>query len=88
MGRGDRHVERMGDMRNAYKTLITKRVRKTPLGRPSRKWKDNNEINLTETGRKHVDWINLCSGHGPFAGSREHDNGPSSPIKAEMFLIS
>jgi hypothetical protein len=33
------HVERMGEMRNSYKTLVVNPERKRQLGRPRRRWK-------------------------------------------------
>jgi hypothetical protein len=44
-----RHVERMGEMRNAKKVLVGKFVWKRPLGRPSCRWKDNIRMDLRET---------------------------------------
>jgi hypothetical protein len=32
---------------------------KRPLGRPRRRWEDNNEIDLQEAGWGNMDWIDL-----------------------------
>jgi len=34
----------MGEMRNAYKTLVRKPELKRPLGRPRRRWEDNIKV--------------------------------------------
>jgi hypothetical protein len=49
-----------GERRNAYRTLVGKPEGKRPLGRPRRRWDDNNRLYLTEIGRSHVDWIQLA----------------------------
>jgi hypothetical protein len=52
------HVARMGEKRNAYKTLVGKPEGKRPLGRTRRRWVDNSEMDLREIGWDGVDWIN------------------------------
>jgi hypothetical protein len=47
-----------GDMRNAYKVLITKPQGKRALGRPRCKWKDIT-TNLRGTGCEGVEWTQL-----------------------------
>jgi hypothetical protein len=42
------HVERMGEKRNAYRILVGKPEGKRPLGRPRRRWVDNNKMDLRE----------------------------------------
>jgi len=44
--RWERHVARMGQMRNVYKISVGKRERKRPLGRTRRRWEDNIKIDL------------------------------------------
>jgi hypothetical protein len=41
------HVARMGEKRNAYRILVGKPEGR-PLGRPRRRWVDNNKIDLRE----------------------------------------
>jgi len=52
------HVARV-EMRNAYSILIGKHKRKRPLGRSRRRWKDNVQICLRETGCEGLEWIRL-----------------------------
>jgi hypothetical protein len=44
----DGDVERIGEMRNAYKILVRKRESKRTLGRPRRRWEDNIRRDITE----------------------------------------
>jgi hypothetical protein len=50
----------MGYMRNAYKLLVGKPEGRRPLGRPSRRWKDNIKMNIWETGLESMDLIHLA----------------------------
>jgi len=43
-------VARMGEMRGVYRVLVGKPDGKRPLGRPSRRWKDNIKMDLQEVG--------------------------------------
>jgi hypothetical protein len=54
------HVSRMGEKRNAYRTLLGKSEGKRPLGRPRRKWVDNIKMDLREMGWGGMDWIDLA----------------------------
>jgi hypothetical protein len=54
------HVARMGKKRNAYRLLVGKPERKSPLGRPRRRWVDNIRMDLGEVGWVGVDWIGLA----------------------------
>jgi hypothetical protein len=47
------HVARMGEKRNAYRTLVGKPEGKRPLERPRRRWVDNIKMDLREI------WIGL-----------------------------
>jgi hypothetical protein len=53
------HVERMGEKRNAYRTLGVKPEGKRPLGRPRRRWVNNIKMNLREIGWDGVVYIGL-----------------------------
>jgi hypothetical protein len=53
------HVARLVEKRNAYRLLAGKPEGKRPLGRSGRKWEDNINIYLGETGYDGVDWIGL-----------------------------
>jgi hypothetical protein len=54
------HVARMGEKKNVYRLLIGKPEGKRPLGRPRRRWIDNNKMHLLEIGLNVVDWIGLA----------------------------
>ena len=54
------HVARMGEERGAYRVLVGKPERKTPLGRPRRRWVDNIRMDLQEVGSGYMDWIGLA----------------------------
>jgi hypothetical protein len=56
------HVPRMGE-RNAYRILVGKPEGKIPLGRPRRRWMDNNKMDLREKGWDGVEWSGL-DGYG------------------------
>jgi hypothetical protein len=50
----------MGEKRNAYRLLVGKPEGKTPLGRPRRRWLDNNRRDLVEVDWGDVDWIEMA----------------------------
>jgi hypothetical protein len=52
------HVARMGE-KNGYRILVGNSKGKRPLGRPKRKWMDNNKMDLTEIRWDSMDWIDL-----------------------------
>jgi hypothetical protein len=54
------HVVRIGERRNAYRTLVGKTEGRRPLGRPRRRWVDNIKMNLREIGWDGIDWIELA----------------------------
>ena len=54
------HVSRMGEKRGVYRVLVGKPERKTPLGRPRRRWVDNIRMDLQEVGCGHMDCIGLA----------------------------
>jgi hypothetical protein len=54
------HVARMGEKRKAYRILVGKPEGKRPLGRPRRRWVDNNKMDLREIGWDGVDWIDMA----------------------------
>jgi hypothetical protein len=53
-------VARKGEKRNIYRILVGKREGKKPLGRPRRRWVDNNKMVLREIGWGGMDWIDLA----------------------------
>jgi hypothetical protein len=48
------HAERMGQRRGAYRVLVGRPGGKRPLGRPRRRWEDNNKMDFQEVGCVHV----------------------------------
>jgi hypothetical protein len=50
----------MGEGTGVYRVLVGKPERKTPLGRPRRRWKDNIKMDLQEVGYGGMDWIELA----------------------------
>jgi hypothetical protein len=42
------HVARMGKRRNSYRIYVGKPEGRSPLGRPRRRWVDNNKMDLRE----------------------------------------
>jgi hypothetical protein len=43
-----------------YRILVGKPGRRSPLGRPRRRWEDNIRMDLQEVGCGYVDWIELA----------------------------
>jgi hypothetical protein len=54
------HVARMGEKRNAYRTLVGNPEGKRPLRRPRCRWVNNIKMDLTEIGLGGMDWIDLA----------------------------
>jgi hypothetical protein len=50
----------MGEERGVYRVLVGKPERKSPLGRPRRRWEDNIRMDLQEVGCGGMDWIGLA----------------------------
>jgi hypothetical protein len=50
----------MGEKRHAYRLLVGKPDRKSPLRRPRRRWVDNIRMDLGEVGWGDVDWIGMA----------------------------
>jgi hypothetical protein len=50
----------MENMRNKYKTLISKSEGKRHLGKPRRRWDDNIRTDLTEIEWKFVYWTHVA----------------------------
>jgi hypothetical protein len=49
------NVARMGESRCVYRVLVEKSEGNRPLGRPSRRWKDNIKMDLHEVGCEGMD---------------------------------
>jgi hypothetical protein len=54
------YVARMGEKRNAYRTVMGNPERMRPLGRPRRRWEDNIRMDLRDIGWGGMDWIDLA----------------------------
>jgi len=55
------HVVRMGEDSGVHRVLVGKLEGKRPLGRPRRRWEDNNnKIDLQEVGGGRGDWMELA----------------------------
>jgi hypothetical protein len=50
----------MGEGRGVYRDLVGKPKRKTPRGRPRRKWADHIKRDLREIGIDGANWIRLA----------------------------
>jgi hypothetical protein len=53
------HVARVGEKRNVYRLLVGQSKGKKPIGRPKRRWIDNNKMHLLDMGLGGVDWFCL-----------------------------
>jgi len=51
------HVARMGEERGVYRVLVGIPEGKRTLGRPRRRWVDNNRTDLQDVGCGYMDWI-------------------------------
>ena len=54
------HVAHMGEERVMYRVLVGKPEVKRPLGRPRRRWVDNNRMDLQEVRCGYMDWNGLA----------------------------
>jgi hypothetical protein len=54
------HVAGMQEKRGAYRVLVGKPKGKRLLGRLSRRWEDNNQMDLQEVGCGGMDWTYLA----------------------------
>jgi hypothetical protein len=50
----------MGERRGVYRVLVGKPEGKRPLGRPRRRWEDNNKMDIQEAGSEDMDLIELA----------------------------
>jgi len=55
------HLVRMGEERGVYRVLLGKPEGRRPIGRPRRRWVDDNiRMDLQEVGCGYMDWIGLA----------------------------
>jgi hypothetical protein len=55
-----RHVAHMGEMRNAYNSLVGKPEGNRQFGRPRCRWEDNIRMDLQEIGWEGMNWIHMA----------------------------
>jgi hypothetical protein len=55
-----RHITYSLTLRFLYTTILGKPEGKRPLGRPRRRWEDNNKMDLQEVWCGGVDWFELA----------------------------
>jgi len=53
-------VARMVEVRGVHRVLVGKPEGKRPLGRPRRRWEDNNEMDLQKVGGSCGNWMELA----------------------------
>jgi len=54
------YVARTGERRGVYRVLVGKPEGRRPLGRPRRRWEDNNKMDLQEVGCGGIAWMDLA----------------------------
>jgi hypothetical protein len=57
----------MGERKSVYRVLVGKPEGKTPLGRPSRRWENNIQMDLQEVGCGEwsgSSWLRIGAGGG------------------------
>ena len=80
------HVACMGESRGVCRILVGKPEGKRPLGKPRRRWEDNNKMDLQEVGCCRHGLDRSDPGYGQVEGTCECGNGPSGSIKRGKFL--
>jgi hypothetical protein len=53
-------------MRGAYRISVRRPEGRRPLGRPRRRWEDNNKMDLQEVGWGGMDWIDMAQDRDRF----------------------
>jgi hypothetical protein len=71
----------MGENRHAYRILVGMPEGKRPLGRPRRRWVDNNKMDRREIGWNGVHEIDMAQDRYQWRGSCEHGIEPSGFMK-------
>ena len=82
------HVARMGEERGLYRVLVGKQEGKRPLGRPRRRWVDNNRVDLQVVGCGYMDLIGLAQDRDSWRTLVNAVNEPSVSLKCGNFLTS
>ena len=71
-----------------HKVLVGKSEGKRPLGRPRRRWEDNNKMDLEEVGRGCADWMELAQDRDRWRALVSTVMNFRVPSNAGNFLIS
>jgi hypothetical protein len=58
----------MGEERGVHRVLVGKPEGKRPLGRPRRRWEDNNKMDVEEVGGGRGDWMELAQDRDVWRG--------------------
>jgi len=64
-----------GERKCVYRILVGNTEGKNPLGRPRRRWEDNNKMDLQEVGWGSMDcmsWLRIGTGGGNYKRGNEH----------------
>jgi hypothetical protein len=77
-------VARMGEERKLCKVLVGNPERKTPLGRPKRRWEEGIRMDLREIGLWGCRLDSTSSGYGLVAGCSECGDEPSGSCATEL----
>lgn len=72
------HAAHMGMIRNPHMFLVGRSKEERPLGKPTRRWEENTEMDLREIGFGGSCLHSYGSGQGTAAGCCAHDNESSS----------
>jgi hypothetical protein len=73
----------MDERRNAYRLLVGKPERKSPLVRPRRRYVDNIRMDFAEVGCGDVDWIGLAQDRDRWRALVNSVLNPPVPKNAE-----
>ena len=71
-----------------YRILVGKPEGRRPLGRPRRRWVDNNRMDLQEVGCGFVDWIGLAQDRDRWRTLVSAVINVRVPLNAGNFLTS
>jgi len=82
------YLERMGEMRNAYKILVGQPVWKGLFWSPRHTWEDNIRMDIREIWCEGEDWIHLAQDRGQWLGLVNRVMKLRVPYNSGKFLTS